>query len=129
MTEPIDQAVPVPPPEPPYGIPPEPVSEPAGARQGPGLLRRFGGGLGNVIGQAFGALVLFPLLVGCVFAGFALLGGPGSPYEQAFVVGAGLGALFGAFVLAVRWFWALFVNFWPVILVIVGIVVAWKALT
>ena len=53
----------------------------------------------------------------------------GSDYEYAFVVGYGITAMCGAFVVAVLWGWRLFLNFWPIILVIVGIMIAWKALT
>jgi hypothetical protein len=41
---------------------------------------------------------------------------------------AGLAFLFGLFVLAVKWFGQLFFRFWPIILVVVGIVIAVKAL-
>ena len=74
MTEPIDQAVPVAPPEPPYGVPLEVPEAPSAVRpsalpappvrKGPGLGRMFATALGEMLGQLFLGLVLFPLLVG-----------------------------------------------------------------
>jgi hypothetical protein len=116
------------PPEPPYGVPLE-VPESPPARKGPGWGQKLAKGIGNKMGEALGFLVVFPLLVGLVVTGVYLLGGSTSGYETAFVAGAGFGFLFGLFVLVVRWGFQLFVNFWPIILVIVGIVIAWKALT
>lgn len=117
------------PPEPPYGSPP--VATEAGVaparRRGPSLLQRFGGVLGRAFTDLFLALVLFPLLVGLVVAGMVALSG--SNYEQGFIAAAGITALCGLFVVAVKWGWQIFINFWPIILVIVVIVIAWKAFT
>ena len=126
MTEPAA------PPVPPYAPPESGAAVPA-KRRGPSKARRFGDALGTVIGQALGALVLFPLLVGLFCAGmvyvFSDSGNGGHAYEGTFVATAGLAALFGLFFLVARWFGVLFFRFWPIILVIVGIVIAWKKLT
>jgi hypothetical protein len=118
------------PPEPPYGIPMEPVPEPAPARKGPSRGRRFAVALAEKVGEALGILVVFPVLIGVVgIALYWFFSDGGTEYEQAFVAGAGLAFLFGLFVLVVKWGWALLINFWPIVLVIVGVVIAWKALT
>jgi len=122
-------------PEPPYGS--SPVATETGAApatgRGPSKARRFGDALGNVVGEAIGFLVLFPLMIGLLCSGLVYLfsdsGNGGHSYEQVFVATAGLAFLFGLFALAVKWFWQLFLRFWPLILVIVGIVIAVKALT
>jgi hypothetical protein len=84
------------PPEPPYGA--VPVATETGVaptrRRGPSKARRFGGALGNVIGEAIGFLVLFPLMIGLLCGGlvyvFSDSGNGTHLYEQVFVATAGL---------------------------------------
>jgi len=83
-----------------------------------------------VIGEAVGFLVLFPVMIGLLAAGIAYVLSNGSnAYEMAFVVTASLAFLFGLFVLVIKWGLVVFMRFWPIIIPIVGIVIAWKALS
>jgi hypothetical protein len=122
-------AEPTAPPVPPYAPPPEGAAIPA-KKTGPSRARRLGDGFGTVIGEALGFLVVFPVMMGLLAAGIAfVLSNGGNAYEQAFVVVAGLAFLFGLFVLVIKWGLVVFMRFWPIIIPIVGIVIAWKALT
>ena len=114
------------PPVPPY-TPPDNAAVPA-KRTGPSRVRRFGDGLGTVIGEFFGFVVLFPLMMATIFTGISLLFDT-QAYEQVFVFTFGVFALIGAFILAAKWFGILFIRYWPLFVLGIGGFIAWKALT
>ena len=120
MTEP---AVP---PVPPYTPPANEAAVPA--KRGPSRARRFGDGLGTVIGELLGFVVLFPLMMATIFTGLWLLI-DGQAYEWVFLGTFTVFAFIGAFILAAKWFGVLFIRYWPLFVLGIGAFIAWKALT
>jgi hypothetical protein len=86
----------------------------------------LGAKIGTAIGSAFGWLVLFPIFMG-------LMGGSigwflGLPFEECAIVMGGVAFGFAAFAGIVIVGWKVFINLWPVLLVVGGIAIAVKKL-
>ena len=128
---PAQEVAPAPaPPEPPYGIPPDaPAPESTFMRKAPSRARLIGDWAGTAFATALGWLVLFPLGIGLMVGCIAWVLSDGAEFQTPAVAAAGLMFLFAVFAGAFIVGWKVFINFWPIVLVVVGIVIAVKALT